>query len=316
MRKALLISGSLIFFFLISIYLFIPETIIVEKKIRINASDVNSFKYLSSITGWEKWWPDQKAIQRKTNNKNTKFCYQTFCYELLKITNTGVSVQIEGENIKNNTQLSYIPISRDSVEVSWQSVFPGTYSPVKRFRNYQKAKKISENFTEILMQMQVFFKNEKQVFGIDIKRDLVKNKLFLAIEKTSAVYPDINFVYDLVAILRKNIRISAGTETGYPMLSIYKPYKKNYIVTVAIPIREKIPTMENIKITNMVDGKLLFIEVTGGPNTIKNAFSSFHTFIKDKRLTSPAMPYEMMITDRKTESDTSKWITQIYYPVF
>jgi hypothetical protein len=29
-----------------------------------------------------------------------------------------------------------------------------------------------------------------------------------------------------------------------------------------------------------------------------------------------AIPFQLLVTDRSTESDTSKWVTHIYVPVF
>ena len=97
--------------------------------------------------------------------------------------------------LKINSHLIFSQISRDSIEVLWQTRLPGSFSPIQRFINYQEAVKISRNFDEILMQIKLFFDNEELVFGLNIKRDFVKNKLMMAKEKTSVKYPDINFIY-------------------------------------------------------------------------------------------------------------------------
>jgi hypothetical protein len=33
-------------------------------------------------------------------------------------------------------------------------------------------------------------------------------------------------------------------------------------------------------------------------------------------LSTPAIPYQSIITNRLTETDTTKWITKIYQPIF
>jgi hypothetical protein len=38
-------------------------------------------------------------------------------------------------------------------------------------------------------------------------------------------------------------------------------------------------------------------------------------YMKDFKLTSPAMPFELLVTNRANEPDTSKWVTKIYYPI-
>ena len=314
MKKILLISGSLLLLFLLSIYLFIPRIISIQSRIHISASDVNALKYISTSAGWGKWWPETNSIQKK--NKMAEFCYQTFCYQIIKTSNSGADINLETEDINSTTLLRYMPIGRDSVEVSLQTELQSGNSPLKRVLNYQNALKINRNFKDILGSMKNFFNNEKLVYGLEVKQDVVKLKTLLSIEKTSAIYPDVNFVYGMVNDLRKNIRQYTAEETAVPMLNVYMLNKKNYMVTVAIPINKEIPFTKPIFINTMVDGKLLVTEVKGGQQTIKNALFSFKNYVQDKQFTSPAMPYEMMITDRSAEKDTSKWVTKIYYPVF
>jgi hypothetical protein len=39
-------------------------------------------------------------------------------------------------------------------------------------------------------------------------------------------------------------------------------------------------------------------------------------YARDHKKQSPAIPYQLLVTNRLTEADTTKWITQINYPVF
>ena len=315
MKKTLLIAGSLLLLFLLGIYLLIPGTISIQSQIHISASDVNSLKYISSTAGWGKWWPEKNSIQKK-ENKMAEFCYQTFCYQISKTINSGVDINLKTDDINSITLLRYTSIGRDSVQVSLQTKLQSGNSPLQRMLNYQKALKINRNFKDILGSMKNFFNNEKLVYGLEVKQDVVKYKTLLVVKKTTAAYPDEDFVYGMVTELRKNISQYAAKEKAAPMLNVYMLNKKNYLVIVAIPINKEIPPVKPIYINNMVDGKLLVAEVKGGSQTIKNAMDSFEQYLKDKDLSSPAMPYEMMITDRSAERDTSKWVTKIYYPVF
>ena len=63
-------------------------------------------------------------------------------------------------------------------------------------------------------------------------------------------------------------------------------------------------------------GNLLEGEISGGFASIRKAFNEYENFIKDYAKTSPAIPYELIITDRTKERDTAKWITRLCYPVF
>ena len=63
------------------------------------------------------------------------------------------------------------------------------------------------------------------------------------------------------------------------------------------------------------NGNVLVTEIKGGTYTIKKSFDQLENYLTDAKRTSPAIPYEMMITDRSKETDTAKWVTRLYYPV-
>ncbi|MDB4999000.1 MAG: hypothetical protein JWR76_77, partial [Mucilaginibacter sp.] len=57
-------------------------------------------------------------------------------------------------------------------------------------------------------------------------------------------------------------------------------------------------------------------DVKGGKQTVANAFVQLKNYQKDHGLISPAMPFEILITNRLTEKDTAKWVTKLYWPIF
>jgi hypothetical protein len=65
----------------------------------------------------------------------------------------------------------------------------------------------------------------------------------------------------------------------------------------------------------MKGGNILSGEVIGGPQEIDAATKQFELYIHDYQRTIIAIPFQMLITDRTKEPDSTKWITRIYYPV-
>jgi hypothetical protein len=65
-----------------------------------------------------------------------------------------------------------------------------------------------------------------------------------------------------------------------------------------------------------VPGNFLAAQVLGGEGTVRNALTSMQDFISDNGKTSMAIPFSYLITNRMDEPDTSKWITQVYMPVY
>jgi hypothetical protein len=65
----------------------------------------------------------------------------------------------------------------------------------------------------------------------------------------------------------------------------------------------------------MVLGNILVAEVKGGVYTAEKAIEVLSVYANDKKRISPAIPYQSLVTDRMQVSDTSKWITRLFYPV-
>ena len=66
----------------------------------------------------------------------------------------------------------------------------------------------------------------------------------------------------------------------------------------------------------MVPGNILVSEIKGGDYSAREALREMHQFMTDNNMSSPAIPFQSLVTNRMEEPDTLKWITKIYYPVF
>ena len=90
----------------------------------------------------------------------------------------------------------------------------------------------------------------------------------------------------------------------------------NYETMVAISIDHVIPASNDFFISRMVPMKDRFLEteVTGGTGRIQQAHQAVSKYMIDHALSAPARPFEILVTDRRQEGDTSKWKTLIYYP--
>ena len=77
-----------------------------------------------------------------------------------------------------------------------------------------------------------------------------------------------------------------------------------------------IDAAKNFQLKRMILGGILKGEIKGGFKTISNAERAFQNYMYDYNLSSPAIPYQLLITDRLQQPDSSQWITELYFPVF
>lgn len=72
---------------------------------------------------------------------------------------------------------------------------------------------------------------------------------------------------------------------------------------------------ERFIIKKMVAGKILISEIKGGSGNAEAGIKILESYMDDYHLTSPAISFQSLVTDRQKEKDSSKWVTKIYYPI-
>jgi hypothetical protein len=314
MKKWLIATLILLFLLVASIYLFIPNIISVSQSISIKANKDGLYRNLFEEKNWGKWWPADTVWEKDGLHHFSS--YNDYVY---RIDNKGISsfgISITGKNFKAVTSLILFSTRLDSVKLVWEARIPASYNPLKRLQVYLKSRKLSNDIKTILEKMQSFFSKTGNVYGFDIRNTSVVDTALISTFASSNDYPSTEFVYGLIDQLKKYITAQSAKETGFPMLNVSTADSINFLIKVAIPTDKELPSSGNISYKWMRGGgNILVTEVKGGPSTIAKAFQQIENYVTDHEHKSPAIPFQSLITDRRLEPDTTKWITRIYYPV-
>ena len=103
----------------------------------------------------------------------------------------------------------------------------------------------------------------------------------------------------MIQKLRKYIAENNAVERNFPMLNIISPDSSPYQVMIAIAVDRELPlTKEFAPKFLLKGGNILETEVTGGPYAIKSAFKELENYRSDLKYDSPAIPYQLLVTDR------------------
>ncbi|WP_295716301.1 hypothetical protein [Mucilaginibacter sp.] len=294
---------------IIAIYLIIPSTLTINNQVNIDASDAIAAKFLTHSKQWEKWWPGTRV-------DNNQFDYGDIHFYISQTTNGGAHVTLQKGNMKLNSEISYLA-DDFAVKITWHTELQNSLNPVQRVENYLNAQALKTKTAEILKHLKLFLEDKNNAYGYKIYINKIKDPYLLTTTTSSANYPSIQTIYEKVDDLKAQAKTKGVMLTNFPILNVTKIANKEYQITVAIPINKTIKPDQKSFMNNLVlGGNLLVMDVKGGPNTISDAFGAVKAYMKDHNLTSPAMPFESLITDRSAEKDTSKWVTKIYYPIF
>jgi hypothetical protein len=311
MKKIILLLSTLLILFFAFVYLFIPNKIKIASTKKCMANRDALFRSLGDSSKWHDWWPNNTKDRRSRG-----FTYNGYQYNLQPSKFLSIPITISKENFLCNAQLSVLDIDKESSVADIQGIMPTSYNPFTRLMKYFTAREIKKNWGVLLDSIDGYYSSIKNMYGYSIQKERVVDSTLLFNYREIKQLPTTEFVYSLIDELKTYIQNQSAKETGYPMLNIFTNDSTNYLVKVAVPVDKKLPSSGNISYKWMLGGgNILITEVKGGPHEINKAYKQIEQYVSDYKRIAPAIPFESLVTDRRLEPDTAKWITKIYYPV-
>ena len=306
MKKIVLGLVLSMVFLLAAIYLFIPGRLKMEAAISLNVAMPGVSRTLANENNWKKWWPGE-----------TPFNYNKQTYAVRGHIFNAFDIDIYSDKDTINSRMNLVLIKADTMKIGWNAEQSAGNNPFKRFAQYRQAKATEKNMNAILQSMKTFLQKTENVYGFDVKETLVKDSVLISTRRTFDHYPNAQEVDAMIQSLKKYIVQHNAVEKNSPMLNVLKFNNSHYEVMTAIPVDKALPETNGFAPKFLLKGgHILEAQVQGGPYTIEKSLREFENYRADYKFTSPAIPYQLLVTDRVSETDTTKWITRLYYPVF
>jgi hypothetical protein len=315
MKKLLFVLLAILVISLASVYILIPNPIVVSTAEQVESSERIISESLNQENKRRQWWPKDTG-QKSGMSQNPAPELNGLRYEFHPAHLGFTEVLISQEKFKARSLITWESIAKSTYEVTWRTAMPASGNPVKRIRQYQQARQVKENMNLVLHNFLPYIVNSQNVYGFNIERRTVKDTVLLTSSLLTASYPQTKKIYELINELNKYAAEKGAKPVNAPMLNVSKDPGGGYQLMVALPINKNVRPGGSIRINHMIPGNILQTKVKGGPGKLAEAFKQVKIYMTDFKLISPAMPFESLLTDRTQEPDTSKWITVINYPIF
>ena len=313
MKKISLTVIVLLILLISSAYIFIPGKLIVSSASSFNANRESVYRFLINDSNWNKWWPGTIS---KNNSDSLQFHYNNHSFQIQKILYDVMQLKLAGSHDSSVILLKVIPFATDTMGVELSSEFDASLNPISRVSEYFRAKKLKQDFDAIVLSLQKYASDLKNIYGIDIKKEKVQYQNVLSDKQTFSHFPTTEDIYAIVARLRNYINESGAKELFSPMLNIEKIDSTVYTAQVGLPVDRVLPSKDSMSSKWMMKGgNILSADITGGQKKVDDAMKQMEMYTRDYQRSIIAIPFQMLITDRRNEPDTTKWITRIYYPV-
>ena len=302
---------TLLLLTLVAIYVFIPGQTTISKSVLVNANRDALFRKMQHGELWFEWWPGKIAPDTAI-----RYEIENYTFKPLPARALSVPVMIQSKWFETASEFTFLPINKDSTTVHIEVTMPAPNNPIRRLRQYLDPGQLEHAISKILTSIDSTFSNVGNLYDYNIEKKLVVDSILISTFEEMNAYPTIPKIYALIDQLKEYTINHGAKETGLPMLNISTPDSIHYLVRVAIPVNKRLPASGNISYKWMLGGgNILVTEVKGGPEEINNAYKQIINYIADHGRTAPAISFESLVTDRRNEPDSSKWITRIYYPV-
>ncbi len=312
MRKWAIIIIVVAGLLLLSAYMFFSKKVnsINTTKIGCNINVLNRF--VLEEGKWQDWWPGQ--VLRDTIANKHIYVYNGYKYTITARKYNSILVQISQPDLVIIGGIVFLPI-KDSVLAQWKYTLETNSNPINKINLYRVTRNLNSNLNDILKSMKGFLESNLKVYGMNVDEVKVKDTILVSAKFSAKDYPATPEIYKVIDSIKNYISLHNAIETNPPMLNIWRD-SGLYKTTLAIPVNKAIPENKVFSMKRMVPGNILVSEVKGGDYTSTEGMRQLGLYVTDNNFSSPAIPFESLVTNRMQEPDTSKWITKIYYPVF
>lgn len=307
--KRIILTGLIsVIVLLAALYIYKPAEVNFSKIILISTNQNSLKRFLSDNDKRDKWW----ATCMKAKLANLLNVVEFDPYYLGSV----ISVKMKIDDNVINGEMRIIPAGENSSYIKWQFDETISKNPVSRIKSILKRNAIEKNMQPVLFSLKNYTEKSENIYGCIIKKMKVNDTLLVVTKSILNGYPSTSYVYNQINRLRKYIRDRHVEECNFPMLYVQKTGKNLFETTISLPINKTINSDKIFVMQRMVPGDILYTECKGGLSAINQSFNALENYMQDYQKSSPALPFESLVTDRLTEQDTLKWITKVYYPIY
>ncbi len=258
------------------------------------------------MSQWKKWWPGKQLADSIFSLDGRALRVHNFLMTGFEATDT-----VTGAGFR----VSFVPASQTETIVTISPLYPATNSTFGKLKHWQEIRGWQAFGDRYADSLKSFFSSRSSVYEFNIEQKKVVNSPHISLSRDFNSIPNVNEIYGMVDELRVYIDSLKHKAVDAPIMNSFEEAGK-YRVMVALATDTILPSNNKYKLKQMVLGNILIAEVKGGPERIKACTDEMHFYVSDFEKSSPAIPFQRMITDRRAEPDTAKWITTVNYPVF
>jgi effector-binding domain-containing protein len=291
-----------------SVYIFIPGKLTIAKTTKGQSSITAAHRYFLDTSKWSSWWPGGQP--------GPSFAYNGEVYEITGVFYNEIRFRLRnGGDSSIHGAFRIGEMSRDTIIMGGECVLPTGNDPVSRIVAYQHGKKILGNMGGVLNAFKTFIEKKENVYGVDIEHTYSKDSVLMTLVGFVAEYPSTGLIYRMLDSVKGYVDAEGAKVINFPLLNVSRTADSLYRTMVALSVDRQLKGTKRISQKRFVPYKMIEAKVTGGVYNVDRAMEQLFKYRDDNHLSIMSVPFELLITDRRKEQDTSKWVTRVCAPI-
>jgi len=266
-------------------------------------------RLVSDPAKWSAWWPGQQLNDSVCSSGQTLFQVQ-------KILLNGFQAQTSRGSLPGFVDFNFFMAANGGTQFNINGIYRFSSNPFTKALQYISMMDTKKTIRNFMQQVEANFSNVEKVYGFNIERKQLVHTTYISLKHPFDHLPSVVEIDSLVKELKQYIATEQGREMDAPIMNVYPGESKAFEAMVAIATDRELPSTNRFLLKNMVrNGYVMVAEVKGGPQVIDSCKKELENYVQDYRKSSPAIPFQQMISDRVKEKDSTRWITRLFYPV-
>jgi effector-binding domain-containing protein len=322
----LLISGVFI-----SVGYLLPQIVRVERSLQINASAKSIFDELNTLNNWGKWSPWLKKdtnVQIKfsgpENGTGSKIEWASkdktvgngSVSIIGSLPNDSISFIMDyGKRGKSTGCFKFIK-EKQGTKVVWSIESNLGSNPVSRWIGLLSDKMIGPDLEKGLLNIKTLINSIQSINKYEIVEVEVPACILISIRDTaspSTMNSKMTLMFEKLSKFLKKRNLSPS---GVPITIFHAYTDGNFDIETCLPISSVITVPKGMSCYEVGNRKSIMTVHFGSHKQISKAYDELRAYLLDNKLDVSGSGWEAYKTNPYLESDSTKWQTNIYFPIY
>jgi effector-binding domain-containing protein len=327
-------------FLIVIVSFFLPGTSHVERSIIIQSEASVPFSLVNNLTEWRQWSPWHKldtgmtiVYSEPSDGEGASYTWKSandqvgagkltivksvpdeLIETLMEFEGMGTSKgSFKFEQTAEAVKVTWT-MDSDGKDIPWAMKIPSKYFCL--FADGMVGPYFEKGLNDLKTISETTPPVADKIAGFETEERTIPPMILAGVReaiKTSAL--NSNMFAKWYGTITQSLQKNTIQPNGPPMAIYYQYGPEKVEVEAAIPVGSAGMDEGKVKFHETTEMKAFVVKYYGDYNKVESVYTEAYAYLKEKGKVSNGAPMEIYITDPGMEKDTSKWLTEIMFPL-